>query len=246
VVDTLTTYLEDSRWLEVSLLAVAYIGVVQQRDKAASKIIRRLISASKGEAGAAVTLAGEMVLDAWPDGVTDACRDLVLKALLALTSNSAHVRPQRRALAGQVLAQLGDPRPEVLDVEAMPFCYVPAGAFWLGSADSDNLARKDEQPIQQMRAPFDYWLAQYPATNAQCAQFVLDGGYETAGFWQEAQEMGYWQDGRFRANWDTKFRQAPFNFGKPFNLPNHPAVGITWYEALAFSRWLEARWRARA
>jgi formylglycine-generating enzyme required for sulfatase activity/energy-coupling factor transporter ATP-binding protein EcfA2 len=149
--------------------------------------------------------------------------------------------PIERAEAGRHLAQLEDTRREVLDVDAMPFGYVPEGPFWLGSDDGDD----DERPAGQMEIPYDYWLGQNPVSQAQFAQFVAAGGYGQAAYWPEAAEREYWrEDGRFKADWESDWRTGPYSFGHPYHLANHPVVGITWYEAIAFCRWLTERWQA--
>ena len=157
-----------------------------------------------------------------------------------------------RNLAGMNLAYIGDPRPEVSDVEGMQFCYVPAGPFWMGSDEDNPFAKDAERPLHQNNIPYDYWIGRFPVTNAQFAQFVADGGYGEEAFWSEAKAYNYWRSGEMHGyTWlpETKetveqWRKQPYDYGRFSNQPNQPVVGINWYEALAFTRWLTARWQA--
>jgi formylglycine-generating enzyme required for sulfatase activity len=152
----------------------------------------------------------------------------VRRGLLTVLTGAA-LPAVERALAGRILARLGDPRIAVRDPMQMEFCCVPAGPFVLGEGKEQYEHKLD----------YTYWISRYPLTNAQFQAFMDDGGYGDARWWREAQAAGYWKDGSYGS------RRAPYAYGEPFNLPNHPVVGVTWYEALAFTRWLDAQY-ARA
>lgn len=241
VVETLARHVDDDNWREVTLLTIGYLGIVQQRDEAAGDVLHQLLAGRPGAPGQAEIVAGEAVADAWPGGVPPACREEVVGALLAAVRDDGRVAPAQRAKAGQVLARLGDPRPEVMTVDGMMLCYVPPGPFWMGSEDG----RDDEKPQHWLEMPAGYWLGQYPVTNAQYRKFREDGGYEQVGYWTEAKAAKVWQGGKVTGWLEDNPRNQPVQIRHPFDLPNHPVVGITWYEALAFTRWLSARWRQK-
>ena len=141
-----------------------------------------------------------------------------------------------RAAAGRNLAALGDPRKAVMRVDEMRFCLVPGGPFQMGDGEERHLN-------EHIR--YDYWISRCPLTNAQYMEFVKAGGYADGKHWTEAVEAGFWKDGKFKGRYEKQFRKSPNDFGLPFNLANHPVVGVAWYEALAFTRWLTETWWER-
>ena len=137
-----------------------------------------------------------------------------------------------RAVAGMIIAHLGDPRPGVgLQEDGLPdiaWCEVPAGPFTMGSNDADEQAEDYEKPQHQHDITYQYVISQYPVTVAQYEAFMQATGYMEQHYWTET---GWKQKEHFR--WEM-----PEQYGGPFNLPNHPVVGVSWYEASAYCRWV--------
>lgn len=83
-----------------------------------------------------------------------------------------------------------------------------------------------------------FFLDRYPVTNRSYAMFVEAGGYEQMSLWDSAvlaavldfvDQTGHhgprhWRDGRY-----------------PKGEQDHPVAGISWFEALAYSRWVGKR-----
>ena len=171
--------------------------------------------------------------------------DKVRKWLAAILSEQAPAgRPLpavERALAGNLLAVLGDPRPGVgVRDDGLPdieWREVPAGAFVMGSDPNKYPDAMDyEQPQHKVRLPA-YRISRYPITNAQYQAFMEDGGYTER-----------WRQCWIKEGWKAKEENSwngPRRFGDPFGFPNHPVVGVSWYEAAAFCNWLTLRLRTQ-
>ncbi|NIA30537.1 MAG: SUMF1/EgtB/PvdO family nonheme iron enzyme, partial [Actinobacteria bacterium] len=139
-----------------------------------------------------------------------------------------------RVMVGDTLAKLGDPRSEVMTIEDMQFCYIPAGPFIMGSPENDKMAYEDEEYEHQENIPYPYWLARFSITNAQFEAFVkAEDGYSNNEWWTKA-----------GLRWRGE-RTEPDKQGGAFVLPNHPVVNVGWYEAHAFTRWLTFRLRQK-
>jgi formylglycine-generating enzyme required for sulfatase activity len=91
------------------------------------------------------------------------------------------------------------------------FIKIPASIFTMGSKRSlDRDAHDEEMPTQVLNLS-DYFLMKYPVTNAQYLQFVQATGCRTPLFWKDK------------------------NF--PAGKGDHPVVGVSYYDALAFCAW---------
>ncbi|MGH2357066.1 MAG: NACHT domain-containing protein [Candidatus Limnocylindria bacterium] len=80
---------------------------------------------------------------------------------------------RERALAGDLLAHLGETRRHLLDVDHMRFSAVPCGSFWMGEEGSNEAELHLNEGLN-----YDFWIAQTPVTAAQFKQFVSLSGHQ--------------------------------------------------------------------
>ncbi|MBN2475726.1 MAG: SUMF1/EgtB/PvdO family nonheme iron enzyme [Pirellulales bacterium] len=125
--------------------------------------------------------------------------------------------------------------------EAM--ALVPDGEVVVGRIDQaldDGKLNDDEINSAQGRVVRvqRFFLDRYPVTNRQFYEFVAAGGYQQVSLWDRSiwpavldmvDRTGlpgprFWQDGCFLSGED-----------------DHPVVGVSWYEASAYARWIGTR-----
>ena len=234
--------LSDSWWRETILLTPGHLSTDNRA--AALNLIERL----GGSAGRDVSAlaAAELAASAYLElNFTDqpACDALAGRLAALLTDEKLTFPNPLRGLAGLALGRLGDPRPDVT-CDAPVTVEIPAGKFIMGSErregqpGCDELSKwEDEATPQGTRfevALPAYRIGKYPVTVAQFRRFVDAEGYDPE------QSGGYWQGGGFE--WLRKSGQrAPVYWDDPmWNVDNHPVVGVTWYEAVAYCAWLTA------
>ncbi len=155
-----------------------------------------------------IILATECILDMGRDRIPDALFDEIVESL-EKEMFSNHT-PVEKTTMGELLGIMGDGR--VLD----RFIPIPDGTYdlegWKKTVDIE---------------PFE--ISKFPVTNHWFACFVNANGYLEEHYWSH--EGKKWRR--------HKKHTQPGHFDhKQLNCPNSPVVGVSWYEANAFCRWL--------
>jgi formylglycine-generating enzyme required for sulfatase activity/3',5'-cyclic AMP phosphodiesterase CpdA/energy-coupling factor transporter ATP-binding protein EcfA2 len=213
-------FLQDKWWEETLLL---YIGLVSlERSHESNKLVKDIIDSpvkDKKERERLWLLASKALRD-----ILDIKRDQdVVNAAgkkLSILIES-HPKPETRFEAGEILGILGDDR--FHDYEMVE---VKAGPFTRGSKKGEGY--DDERPAREIYLDA-FEIGKYPVTNREFKNFVDDGGYEKKEFW--TQEGWQWREKK-------NISEPLYWHDRKWNGSNFPVVGISWYEATAFCKWL--------
>lgn len=119
-------------------------------------------------------------------------------------------------------------------------------------------------PFKSLEAPsYTYWISQYPVTVAQYEKFLRSDDYLHKSYWsnypkydETCHYVGEWEDEGYK--WIRQRRQyfasypsqmsrvQPHNWKDPYLTLaglNNPLIGIIWYEAAAYCKWLSMHWK---
>jgi formylglycine-generating enzyme required for sulfatase activity len=252
----LSTKIFDPQWYVVVLILIEQAMLLPTQESL--PILQRLVEVTLNVAndpnGRLAVAAVEILLKLKQNEVGADTVDALRDRLLDLARDRNHPLALR-IHAGRLVAELGDPRAEVVDVDAIEFVTVPAGVFPMGSDPSLDADAAPEEMPPHVATTRSYAISRLPITNAQYRVFLEDAnGYSNPAYWAEAIALGHWRDGKvwrlgplYRADGEVQAEpqwvREPNYMGWPTDLPNVPVMGICWYEARAFARWLEDRWR---
>lgn len=179
----------------------------------------------------------------------------------------ADISPAARRALGRAAGRLGDRRPGVVPAAWTPgeapfalsladFDWIaipPSKGFRPGSDEADLQAADENEKADENElggepvALAGFEITSYPVTWAQFAAFWRAGGYRAPG---DRRPPPWWRRVSDEAVdwWHSEPQLRPGLLDDPayadWTLPNHPVIGVSWFEAMAFCAWLTERGRA--
>ena len=119
---------------------------------------------------------------------------------------------------------------------------VPAGEFTMGTDDPQ--APADQRPARKIHVDA-FYIDKHEVTNAQFEEFILADGYNKRKYWTKA-GWEFIEKKRFYYSSPGKVTyrvDKPLAFGKNSvsTAPDHPVIGVSWYEAAAYAKWVGKR-----
>ncbi|MBK8021456.1 MAG: SUMF1/EgtB/PvdO family nonheme iron enzyme [Chloroflexi bacterium] len=218
-------------WRETLLLATGNLVFNGRNVDTPIDAVSRMLEDASPRAGDSdwrlYALAGEMLLLVGLDNLerdrygTKALEDTRIGLAALLEAGALPVI--ERAAAGRTLSLLGDPRPGVgLRPDGLP------DIDWVTIPDDGAWIFQDEQHLPL--APFS--ISRYPITFDQFQAFLDATDRDDARWWEgmPEEESAYGGVRRVR-----EFSEQGFPFA------NYPRENVSWYQAVAFCRWLSAK-----
>lgn len=187
-----------------------YIGCLSLNQKNVAARIIRNVLQRQDASIEEILLVGEALVD-----IKKQRRDELLTEELQQryweVINQDLISRKRKAELGEIIGWIGDER------DLMEFVKIEGGTYSL-----EGFGKRTIQPFS---------ISKYPVTNHWFAEFIKAGGYENREFWSDEG----WQ---FCER--NQIRKPRYWGERELNCPNLPVVGISWYEAVAFTAWLNA------
>ncbi len=160
---------------------------------------------------------------------TDAIQALVNSVSDSVYSEKSfqEITIEDRVVVSNVIGQCGDKR-----IDNTTWINIDGGSFLMGAQAScskrpsyHSRALSNEQPVHEVIVG-SFEVSKYLVTVEEYGTFIKSGGYESKEFWS---------DGQFRTN------SRPKRWNEQVRFPNRPVVGVSWFEAAAYCKFVGAR-----